>query len=515
MSFFPKSRWLGYFLVGVLCFGLGVGVAWLTPSDMSASPATTMPALPEEAAPAEQGLTGEVATPKNVILFVGDGMSMATVVAARILEGQLAGSSGEENLLSFESFPSLGLAKTYNVDSQVPDSAGTMTAMMTGRKTDIGVIGVGPEVERGQCDSVAGNELESWMMVAERTGVLTGIVTTTRVTHATPAAVYAISPERGWESDGDIPDRCRSYSYGDIASQLLAFDRFGDGFEVVLGGGSRELLPESDDGNRLDGRNLIDEWNGGGPSWASATTREETLELDLGSVNHLLGIYAPSHLAYEVDRLETAPTQPSLSQMTTLAIGQLTSGEYGFALVVEAGRIDHAHHATNAYRALTETIALADAVEAAMQLVDLSETLIVVTADHGHVFTIGGYPERGNDILGFVNDAEDAHGEPYRTLGYANSRVAGFAHDHNEDGVIDADDGVFGVIGSSPQDVGTQPGVMDRAFRQGGLVELGSETHSGEDVLVYASGPLSSLLDAVFEQDVIGQLLLSVFTPDE
>lgn len=96
---------------------------------------------------------------KNVILFVGDGMGVSTVTAARILEGQLKGMQGEENNLSFDVFPYTGMAKTYNVDSQTPDSAGTMTAMMSGVKTDVGVIGVDEDVVRGDCSTAAGNEL--------------------------------------------------------------------------------------------------------------------------------------------------------------------------------------------------------------------------------------------------------------------------------------------------------------------------------------------------------------------
>ena len=86
---------------------------------------------------------------KNVILFVGDGMGLSTLTAARILQGQQNHQSGEEGYLSFESFPYTAMVKTYNVDAQTPDSAGTMTAMISGLKTDVGVIGVDEDVERG------------------------------------------------------------------------------------------------------------------------------------------------------------------------------------------------------------------------------------------------------------------------------------------------------------------------------------------------------------------------------
>ncbi|MAL32017.1 MAG: alkaline phosphatase, partial [Marinobacter sp.] len=130
---------------------------------------------------------------KNVILFVGDGMGVSTLTAARILEGQRQGRPGEENLLSFESFPFSALVKTYNTDAQVPDSAGTMTAMMSGLKTDAGVLGVDEDVQRGDCSTVAGNEVVTALELAEIKGLSTGVVTTARITHATPAATYAKS----------------------------------------------------------------------------------------------------------------------------------------------------------------------------------------------------------------------------------------------------------------------------------------------------------------------------------
>ena len=119
-------------------------------------------------------------------------MSIATVTAARILDGQNRGLSGEENFLSFGQFPFLGLVKTYNVDAQTPDSAGTMTAIMSGIKTDFGVVGVDEKVTRGDCESQSGNEVISALELAEIAGLSTGIVSTARITHATPAAGRAL-----------------------------------------------------------------------------------------------------------------------------------------------------------------------------------------------------------------------------------------------------------------------------------------------------------------------------------
>ena len=115
---------------------------------------------------------------KNVILFVGDGMGISTLTAARILDGQQKGQNGEEGLLSFENFQFTAQVKTYNVDAQTPDSAGTMTAMMSGLKTDVGVIGVDEDIVRGDCSTVAGNEVVTALELAEIKGLSTGIIST-------------------------------------------------------------------------------------------------------------------------------------------------------------------------------------------------------------------------------------------------------------------------------------------------------------------------------------------------
>ncbi|MGV3534112.1 MAG: alkaline phosphatase, partial [Chthoniobacteraceae bacterium] len=125
---------------------------------------------------------------KNVILMVGDGMSVTTVTAARILEGQQRGESGEDNLLYFETFPWRALSKTYSVNQQIADSAPTATALVTGVKANDAAISVNQNAVRGKYATVAGNELRTILELAEQNGLSTGVVTTATVTHATPAA---------------------------------------------------------------------------------------------------------------------------------------------------------------------------------------------------------------------------------------------------------------------------------------------------------------------------------------
>lgn len=449
---------------------------------------------------------------RNVILFVGDGMGISTVTAARILAGQRAGNPGEEHRLSFENFPSTGLSKTYNVNSQTPDSAGTMSAMVTGVKTDIGVFGVDETVDYGNCGS--GNELVSLLEIAELAGRATGVVSTARITHATPAATYAKSADRDWEDDSQLSREARSAGCRDIAQQFLDFSahlegRFGtgasDGIEVAIGGGRRHFRGREAGGRRLDGRDLTAEWRSAHPEGHYA---EDAKGLAAAYRTPLLALLSDSHMAYASQRALPDSTQPTLPAMTVKAIDLLEKNGDGFFLVVEGGRIDHAHHAGNAFNALSDTIEFAEAVQTAVDNTDPGETLIVVTADHSHVFTIAGYPRRGNPILGTVvapgaeGPTLDENGLPYTTLGYANGR--GY-RDYGDE--LDADRGYAdppapGRFDLSEVDT-TAPG-----YHQEALVPLGAETHGGEDVAVYATGPGARAVSGVQEQNLLFHVML-------
>lgn len=470
-----------------------------------------------------QRIATEPGSAKNIILFVGDGMGVSTVTAARILEGQQRGLQGEENSLSFGRFPFVGLAKTYNVDAQTPDSAGTMTAMISGVKTDKGALGVDEDVIRGDCESVEGNQLFTALELAEIAGLSTGIVTTARVTHATPAATYAKSPERDWEDNSDLPVEALAAGCEDIASQLVNFKanlqaRYPgvstDGIEVVMGGGRRHFLPNlasanSDDaisdieGDRTDGRHLVEEWAGLYPTGTFIDDQAGFDLVDASQTQQLFGLFNESHMRYAADRQNDIGGEPSLSEMTAKAIDILDNNPEGYFLMVESGRIDHGHHAGSAYTALHDTIEFSRAVQAAVDATSAAETLIIVTADHSHVFTISGYPKRGNPILGkVVNVGQDrpalaADGLPYTTLGYANG--LGF---RNLPGETDADHAYHNHPVTGRQDL-TQVDTQAAGFHQEALVPRKSETHGGEDVAIYATGPGAHLVTGSNEQSII------------
>ena len=333
---------------------------------------------------------------RDVILFIGDGMGVSTVTAARIFDGQFLGLRGEEHSLIFETFPYIALVKTYNTNQQVADSAGTATAMMTGTKTRAGVINVGPDAHRRDCRAALDNPLKPLGAIAKERGKSVGIVTTTRLTHATPAAVFAHSPERDWESDRYLSEAGRAMGCRDIAHQLTHFD-VGGGLDVMLGGGRAEFYGSAFDGNRLGEQDdLVRNWLEAAPARTYISTRGELMQIQVAQQpeQQVLGIFSRSHMTYVAERIPET-TEPTLAEMTSAAIDLLAQDENGYFLMVEGGRIDHGHHDGKPGYALLETQAFARAIEAALEKVDLEETLVLVTADHSHVFTIAGYPVRG------------------------------------------------------------------------------------------------------------------------
>lgn len=439
---------------------------------------------------------------KNVILFVGDGMGITTITAARILEGQLRGESGEENQLSFEKFPSVALSKTYSANQQTSDSAPTMSAIISGIKTDEGVLSVNQNVVHDDYRSVKGNETKTLLEMAEDDGKSTGVVSTARLTHATPGACYAHTADRDWESDADIFRLTRTAydaKFPDIARQLIEFN-YGDGLEVAMGGGRTKFLPNQTNdpeytdrrGERLDGRDLTKEWTTKYKNSDYVWNKKQFDAIDAKRTKHLLGLFEPSHLQYNYDRPKDKAGEPSLSEMTAKAIDVLANNKKGFFLMVEGGRIDHAHHNGNAFRALTEAIELSNAVKTAVSKVNLEETLIIVTADHSHTFTMGGYPIRGNNILGLVREVDgsglleekekgDKNKQPFTTLGYGNGK---------------------GYVGGTRPNL-KQEQVTDPDYKQEAAVPLNDETHGGEDVAIFATGAGSYLIQGAMEENWI------------
>ncbi|XP_022104181.1 alkaline phosphatase-like isoform X2 [Acanthaster planci] len=438
-------------------------------------------------------------TAKNVVFFVGDGMGISTVTAARILKGQNMGYPGEETVLAWEKFSSLALAKTYSVDGQVSDSASTATAFFCGVKSRDDIIGLDDRSKLGDCASTLNSSVESFLTLAHKAGKATGFVTTSRVTHATPAALYAHCPDRYWEDDEDVPPEERALGCTDIGSQLA---ENGKDFEVILGGGRRELTsrdfidpeyPEKD-GHREDGRNIINEWLLSKPTDRSkyVWNLDDFNNVDPSETDHLIGLFERSHMHYEIDRLDDEAGEPSLAEMVEKAIKILQKDPDGFVLAVEGARIDHAHHGGTARLALLETLAMEAAVAKAMELTNEEDTLVIVTADHSHTLTIGSYPRRGNPILGlYGNEAED--GLPTTTLLYADG----------PGGLLEMES--YNRTGARRNLNHEDTEHLD--FAQPAIIPMDDESHAGEDVAIYANGPMSHLFHSTHEQHYIAHVV--------
>ncbi len=434
---------------------------------------------------------------KNIIFFLGDGMGPTVVTASRIYQ------YGEKGSLKFEqALERTARIKTYSNDAQTTDSAPSMASYMTGVKANNEVIAMSADtIASGankpgadpttlvanavnNCAAGNGTAMPTILELAKANGKSVGSITTTELTHATPAATFS-----------HICNRNAQFA---IAAQLApnglgyntALSKGADlGVDVLMGGGLNHFTPYNATTNikgRSDGRDLTVEMalaaNGG---YTVATTKAQMVAA--ANTGKFIGLYSPtSHLEYELDRVAQTTagvglgvTQPSLSEMTVKSIQMLSQNANGFFLMVEGGRIDHALHNTNAKRALVDTISFDDAIAAAIAEVKktdpaLANTLIVVTADHDHTMTINGYGKIGNPILdinrSYTNgqDSLDKNGVNYTTL----------------------------VFGNGPNRLNvarttlSSATVMGDAYLQesGVRTAAGSETHGGGDVMLFATG---------------------------
>ncbi|WAR13536.1 PPBT-like protein [Mya arenaria] len=565
---------------------------------------------------------------QNVIVFIGDGMGISTVTAARILKGQLAGQPGEETVLNFEKFPYTGLIKTYSEDKQVTDSAASATAIYTGVKTKSRMLRVDDSHKVGTCVKPS-EGIPGIMQWTQEKGKSTGFVTTSRVTHATPAGLYAVTTNRDWESPRDAPTGCM-----DIATQLV---RLNPDIKVIMGGGVSNFLKTGFIGASNASQTLIQAWEedkiNRSKSYGVAYDRAqlEAMNMDktdyvLGKLQDLgirsLGIHSVGKRSLGKRSLGIRKCISSLGKRSLCirslgirilgirslgirslgirslgirslgirslcirslgkrslgihslgkrslsirslgkrslgirslgirslgirslgirslsirslgirslgirslgirslgirslsihrvgkrslgkrslgirkcisSLGLFSSGHMDYEIDrntnPSGARIDHAHHETKAKKALYDTLAFEEAVQVALNLTNPEETLTIVTADHSHVFTINGYPDRGNGILDLARPIVDnmaLDNQPYTTLMYTN-----------------------GPNAQSVRANLTFRNTQYKEFQQQSTVPLSSETHGGEDVAIYAQGPMAHLVTGVKEQNVIAYVM--------
>lgn len=451
----------------------------------------------------------------NVIFFLGDGMGPTTITASRIYK------YGEAGSLNMDKLKRTARIKTFSKDAQTTDSAPSMAAYMTGVKMNNEVISMSADTvawspagaalgsrASNTCNTVANNGTPATTILEQAIakGKATGVVTTARLTHATPATTYAHICNRNAEND--------------IATQAVPTHAnynkaLGKGVDILMGGDSSYWQPKTGSmyNGRSDNANLISAMQTSGYTYVNDLTTFNAAPVASGT--KILGLFdqagSQGHMSYEADRDPTK--EPSLAQMTKKAIDILSKNSNGYFLMVEGGRIDHALHGTNAYRALTDTIAFDDAIKVALDNVDLSKTLIVVTADHDHTMAFNGYPSLGNNILGkadnYVNVKKGipalSSGDklPYTTLVFGNG---------SGNGSFTANGGATRL--STRADL-TSVDTTTKDFNQEYGIQtgtsVGGETHGGGDVMLFSTGAGNAGFKGTIDNTKVYGLIKSAF----
>ena len=443
--------------------------------------------------------------PKNVIFFLGDGMGMTTMTAARIY------AVGEDGALTMDTLPETAFIKTYSNDAQVTDSAPSMSAYMTGVKMNNEVLSMSQDTQAispgadananllaNNCGTANGTRVKTLLEIAKEQGLATGVVTTTRVTHATPAATYAHICHRDLENDiaaMAVPD-------GAGYNKALGVS----GLDVLMGGGAQFFIPKVSGGKRSDGRDLIAEMKA--KSYTYVTNSSELSAVDASKTERLLGLFNNSHMNFDLDR--DASKEPSLADMTSKALDILQKNKKGYFLMVEGGRIDHALHMTTAKKALQDTLAFDNAIKMAIAKVrqsdpELKNTLIVVTADHDHTLVLNGYAKRTGKtessnagVLGLTKDvisgiaSKDLDGSPYTIIGFGNGE--------------NRTNGARTSLASLDDNT-----VSTNTYHQEATVQMaqGSETHGGTDVFLGALGKGAEQFHGTLDNTAVFNLVKS------
>jgi len=286
---------------------------------------------------------------RNIILLIGDGLSPGFIGLAQQFKQKISGQKLRMTEVLLEGTPAY--LTTFNFDAMISDSASAATAIACGQKTRNGLLGLTPSGRR--CESILEKSLKA--------GKQAGLVTTTSLTHATPAAFAAHTAHRENESE--------------IAAQMLA-----QGIQVMMGGGAGYWLPAgAPDSLRADERDLLRE--AGERNYTLLSSASELRGLCPSAESYLLGLFNRRHMNYEIDR--NPQVEPSLAEMTTSALNRLYQAPDGFFLMVEGGRIDHAAHENDLAALLHEILAFDEAVGCALDFqAEVNDTLVIITADH-------------------------------------------------------------------------------------------------------------------------------------
>ncbi len=287
--------------------------------------------------------------PQYVFYMIGDGMSSAQ---RQITEYYMQGKKHDANYhLAMDSMPVTGIITTQSTSSLITDSAAAGTALATGEKTNNGVIGMSPD----------GKKLTTLLESAQKEGKATGLISTTRLTHATPATFIAKNPDRNAENE-------------------IANDYVKSNIDFLAAGGFRNFIT-GEGSKRKDNRNLVHEFQDlGYHTFIGKDSSKAFMDFTPKAGDKVLALLTKSHLPYEMDRKVT----PSLAQLTEKGIELLSKDKDGFFLMVEGGRIDHAAHANDVAGVIGDTEAFDESVKTAISFYNKhpDDTLIVVVGDH-------------------------------------------------------------------------------------------------------------------------------------
>lgn len=437
-------------------------------------------------------------TAKNVILFVGDGMSLQAREIARILSKGI--TEGKYNdLLNMEKLDNMAIITTSGYDSIVTDSANSASAYATGHKSVVNAMGV---YENCTKDPLDDPKVENIIELAKRIrGMATGIVSTANITDATPAAMLTHTRRRSEQNY--------------IATDMLNDKHRPD---VIMGGGSRHFLPMSTPGSkRKDNVDVIKSFEDLGYTFSGTKTE---LENTPKSEDKILGLYQLDNMNVYIDRevtknpsvLKSFNDQPGLVEMTEKAIDTLSKNPNGFFLMVEGACIDKQLHVLDWQRAAYDNIEMDKAIGAAEKFAAKNnDTLIVVVADHAHGASITGtYHEldgkTGREGVRCYQDAkwptfQDADGDGYPDNPDPSITLAvQFANhpDYNENYRFKDVPTVPSIMGKDGKAI-TNPQIKGELLRGNIPTSDDQEVHSADDIILNAGGPGSEYFKGVMD----------------
>ena len=416
------------------------------------------------------GCTPRQEAPRNVILFIGDGFGPAYQTMGREYAGKP---------LPLDSIL-VGSMQTKSTSNRVTDSAAGATAFSTGVKTYNGAIAV----------DTSRHPRATLLEAAEQRGMATGLVATSRITHATPAAFAAHVDSRAREEE--------------IAAQMLEH-----GIEVIFGGGQMYFLPDTAGGRRHDGRNLLAEARQKGYTVITERAAWDTL-----SSAPAIALFTPSHMSYEIDRDSTR--EPSLAEMTRKALDLLRKqSDRGFFLMVEGSRIDHAGHVHDPAAAVREVLAFNEAIAVALAFARQDgHTLIVSTADH----------ETGGLSLGREIDGQSIYNwypEVLKRIRMSIGALAAHTQTLQDARRLLAESGITDLTPEEVQALAEHIGqraslaeVYGQIISRRALIGWTTHGHTGVDVLVYATGPGATLFHGFQDNTHIGRGIAQLWGVD-